>query len=149
MALVVGNGVVRWSSDPLTTTSKVDAYALARGWSDWTVLPDEAAAAAILDASTYIRATFVPPPAIAPSVETEIENAVAEAARLTLSGPLIGGAGAAAPQVVREKVGPIETEYAETAPAQARESRLALVHAMMFAAGSRRVGGVNAPLTRA
>lgn len=145
--LVFEDGVVIWGSDPLATVEQADAYAEARGWSDWAALTPEQKAVAILDASTYVKAVYRPPLTIYTTTNDQIANAIIEAARLTLTGPLLGVP--EDPQVLREKVGPIEVEYAERKAGDARRSRLALIFAMLRAAGVRGASSINVVLLKA
>ncbi len=100
--LIVENGAVRWPSGPLATVDQADAYAQARGWSDWAALMPEQKGGAILDASAYVRASYRPPAKANTAVEEQISEAVIEAARLSLStetaAPLSAQAGVASYQ---------------------------------------------------
>ncbi|MNR39346.1 hypothetical protein D3C85_1575530 [compost metagenome] len=88
--LIVENGVVSWPAGPLATVDQADDYAAARGWSDWAALAPERKSGAILDASAYVRASYRPPAKANTAVEEQISEAVIEAARLSLTSPLIG-----------------------------------------------------------
>lgn len=140
-------GVPEWSSDPLATVQQADDYASARGWSDWAALQTAQKSAAILDASTFIKATYQPPRRLSASQSDLIVSATVEAARLALSGPLIGAV--EEPQVLREKLKDLETTYAEAKPGAARTSRLALVSALLRSAGLRGGSTINVPLRKA
>lgn len=89
--LVVENGTVSWPDGPLATVVEADAYAEARGWADWAALADEKKSAAILDATTFITASYRPPALASDAVEKSIRAAAIEAARLAFKAPLIGG----------------------------------------------------------
>lgn len=145
--LVLEDGVVSWGSDPLATVEQADAYATARGWSDWAALNPTQKAVAILDASTYVKAVYRPPLNIYTTTDEQVSNATIEAARLTLTGPLMGVA--EDPQVLREKVGPIEVQYAERKAGDDRRARLALVVAILRAAGVRGASTLNHALSKA
>lgn len=148
-ALVVQNGKVVWSSSPLVLTADANAYAAARGWTDWAAAVTAGTAdAAILDASTFIRAYYGPPSALTAEAELSATSAVIEAARLALASPLLGG-DQSTQAVIREKVGPLETQYAAPRdPSAVRDDRLALVTALLIAAGARPLSGINHPLRR-
>lgn len=140
-------GAPEWSSDPLATVQQADDYASARGWSDWAALQQGQKSAAILDASTFIKVTYQPPRRLSASQSDLIVSATVEAARLALSGPLLGAV--EEPQVLREKLKDLETTYAEAKPGAARTSRLALVSALLRSAGLRGGSTVNVPLRKA
>lgn len=133
--------------DTLTTVAQADAYATARGWADWLALTAVRKGAAILDASTFVRVSYLPPATQSMAGDTAIADAVAEAARLSLSAPLLGGEAAGKPAKRRVKAGSVEVEYAEAS--DLRRDRLALVDALLLAAGARPAGGLNVRLVRA
>lgn len=146
--MVVGDGsTIAWTADSLATTVQADAYATARGWVDWLALSPEQKAIAILDASTFIKVSYRPPWSYTTAQLTLIQNAAIEAARLTLTGSLIGAV--EEPQVLRDKLEGLETEYAEVKPGSAATARLALVVAMLRAAGLSGGGSLNVPLRKA
>jgi len=146
--LTVGNGaLLTWGDDPLATVEQANAYATARKWADWLALDPADAAVAILDASTFIKISYRPPYCYTTAQATMIQNAAIEAARLTLSGPLIGAV--EEPQVLREKLKDLETTYAEIKPGSTLNSRLALVAAMLRAAGLSGGSTINVPLRKA
>lgn len=147
--LVVEKGVVSWAAAPLVATEDVDAYATARSWSDWAAAGEGAKAAAILDASTYVRAVWSPPKTYSASADATVADAIAEASRLALTAPLIGGDGNAQASVVRERVGSIEVQYAEQKPVEARDARLGLVSALLRSAGAYRASGLMVRLGKA
>lgn len=138
--LVVENGVVSWSVGPLATVEQADAYAQARGWSDWAALTAERKSGAILDASTYVRASYRPPAKVCTSVERQISEAVIEAARLSLTSPLIGGdkAGQAARKSV--KAGSVAVEYEASSAESRSAARMALVAGLLRYAGVFAIG---------
>jgi hypothetical protein len=138
--LIVENGEVNWPSGPLVTADQADAYAAARGWSDWAALTAERKSGAILDASTYVRASYRPPAEASPSVEGQISEAVIEAARLSLTSPLIGGdkAGQAARKSV--KAGSVAVEYEASSSESRNAARLALVAGLLRYAGVFAIG---------
>lgn len=140
-------GVVEWSPDPLATVEQADAYASARGWSDWAALQPGQKTVALLDASTFIKVTYSPPLRLTASQTDLIVSATVEAARLALSGPLIGAV--EEPQVLEERLKDLQTKYAEVKPGSARTSRLALVSALLRSAGLRGGSTINVPLRKA
>lgn len=147
--LVVENGVVSWPLGPLATVDQADAYAQARGWSDWTVLAPERKSGAILDASTFVRSSYRPPAQVSETIEAQIADAVVEAARLSLSAPLLGGDAAGQRARKSVKAGSVAVEYETATSADLRAARTALVTAMLRAAGVYAVGsGVNVRLAK-
>ena len=146
--LVFENGVVSWPLGPLATVEQADAYAAARGWSDWAVQP-ERKAGAILDASTFIRSAYRPPAKITEAVESQISDAVIEAARLSLTSPLLGGDAAGQRARKSVKAGSVAVEYENATWADLRAARTALITAMLRAAGVFMIGsGVNVKLAK-
>lgn len=133
--LVIENGTVRWPVGPMVEVDDADAYASARGWTDWAALAQPRKTAAVLDASTYVRASFAPPARADEATEGTIQEAVIEAARLSLTGPLIGGdaAGKAARRSV--KAGSVSVEFDAQSPEALRSARLALVTSLLRSAG--------------
>lgn len=146
--MLIEGGAVAWSADPLATVIGANAYATARGWADWLVLNEARKAAAILDASAYVRVSFTAPQITGAAVDAAVSNAVIEAARLTLTGPLLGGdlAGSRAQKAVR--AGSVSVEYESGSTASLRNARLALVNGMLRAAGAYGAGGLNVRLVR-
>lgn len=147
--LIVENGAVSWPAGPLATVAEADAYATARGWSDWAALTPERKSGAILDASTFVRAAYRPPAKATTAVEEQISEAVIEAARLSLTSPLIGGdkAGQAARKSV--KAGSVAVEYEATSAETRNAARLALVTGLLRYAGVSAIGsGVNVRLAK-
>lgn len=147
--LIVENGAVSWPAGPLATVDQADAYAQARGWSDWAALTPEQKSGAILDASSYVRASYRPPANVSAAVEEQISEAVIEAARLSLTSPLIGGDKAAQAARKSVKAGSVAVEY-ETSSAESRSAaRLALVAGLLRYAGAYPIGsGVNVRLAK-
>lgn len=146
--LVVENGVVSWPAGPLATAEQADAYATARGWSDWAAA-DARKAGAILDASNFVRSSYRPPAKVTEAIEAQIADAVIEAARLSLSAPLLGGDAAGQRARKSIKAGSVAVEYETAASADLRAARTALVTAMLRAAGVYAVGsGVNVRLAK-
>lgn len=146
--LVFENGVVSWPLGPFATVEQADAYATARGWSDWAVQP-ERKAGAILDASTFIRSAYRPPAKITEAVESQISDAVIEAARLSLTSPLLGGDAAGQRARKSVKAGSVAVEYETATSADLRAARTALITAMLRAAGVFMIGsGVNVKLAK-
>lgn len=146
--LVVENGVVSWPLGPLATVDQADAYATARGWSDWAIQP-ERKAGAIHDASTFVRSAYRPPAKVTEAVETQIMDAVIEAARLSLTSPLLGGDAAGQRARKSVKAGSVAVEYETATSADLRTARTALITAMLRAAGVFMIGlGVNVKLTK-
>lgn len=150
MAGVGAGGLISggsWTFDPFVTVEKADAYAAARSWADWAALSPEQKTVAIIDASTFVRVTYQPPYRVTDAMQQGIEHATIEAARLTLSAPLIGVV--EEPQVLAEKIGPISTEYAEQKPGTALSGRLSLVTAMLASLGLQGGSGINFRLSKA
>lgn len=136
-----------WTGEPLATIQQADNYAEPRGWADWLALQDAQKTAALLDATTFITATYAAPRRLAPSQEALITNAAIEAARLTLSGPLIGVV--QEPQILKEGMKGFVTEYAEQKAGAAFASRLSLVSALLRSAGLCGGSTINVPLRKA
>jgi hypothetical protein len=150
MALIdYSSGVAAWTLDPLATISAADIYASARTWTDWSDAAAEKKAGALLDASTFVRASYRAPALLSAAQTTLIESAVIEAARLALTSPLMGGA--AAGQRVKKSVraGSVAVEYAAADPRRLNADRLQLVTAILGSVGLRRASGVNVPLSKA
>lgn len=138
-----------WTLDPLATVEQADAYAVARGWADWVALPPERKSAALLDASTYIKACYRAPAATTEAEDEMIIEAAIEAARLSLSGPLIGGNAAGQRARKSVKAGSVAVEYDTASTKDLTAARTALVAAMMRAAGVYLAGGgVNVRLAK-
>lgn len=147
--LVVENGVVSWPVGPLATVQQADAYAQARGWSDWAALTAERKSGAILDATTFVRSSYRPPAKVSEAAEAQIADAVIEAARLSLTSPLLGGDAAGQRARKSAKAGSVAVEYETATSADLRAARTALVTAMLRAAGVYAVGsGINVRLAR-
>lgn len=137
-----------WTLDPLATVEQADAYATARGWADWSIQP-ERKTAALLDASTYIKACYRAPAATTEAVDEMISEAAIEAARLSLSGPLIGGNAAGQRARKSVKAGSVAVEYDTASTKDLTAARTALVTAMLRAAGVYLVGGgINVRLAK-
>lgn len=146
--LVVENGVVSWPLGPLATAEQADAYATARGWADWAAA-DARKAGAILDVSTFVRSAYRPPAKVTEAIEAQIADAVVEAARLSLTSPLLGGDAAGQRARKSVKAGSVSVEYETATSADLRAARTALVTAMLRAAGVHAVGsGVNVGLAK-
>lgn len=147
--LVVENGLVSWPLGPLATVDQADAYAQARGWSDWTALTPERKSGAILDASTFVGSVYRPPAQVSDAIEAQIADAVIEAARLSLSAPLLGGDAAGQRARKSVKAGSVAVEYETATSADLRTARTALITAMLRAAGVFMIGsGVNVRLAK-
>lgn len=147
--LIVEDGIVAWPSGPMATVDQADAYAAARGWSDWTVLTPERKSGAILDASTYVRSAYRPPAGVTEAIEDQITDAVIEAARLSLTSPLLGGDAAGQRARKSVKAGSVAVEYETATSADLRAARTALVTAMLRAAGVYPAGsGANVRLIK-
>lgn len=153
--LGVGNGgmlassgrSVVWSDDPLATVQQADDYAAAREWSDWAALSEAKKTTAILDASTFIKVSYSPGRLLTDRETALVVSATVEAARLSLTAPLIGGV--EEPQVLKEGMKGFTTEYAEVRPGSASIARLALVSALLRSAGLSGGSTVNVPLRKA
>lgn len=138
-----------WPLDPLATVEQADAYATARGWADWSPLTPERKAGALLDASTYIKACYRPPVSASEAVDGQIADAAIEAARLSLTAPLIGGNAAGQRARKSVKAGSVAVEYDTGSAKDLSTARLALVMAMLRAVGVYLVGaGVNVRLSK-
>lgn len=129
------------------TIQQADDYATARNWTDWSALSDPQKSAAILDASTFVKVSYQPPRATTASQLASIQAGTIEAARLSLSGPLIGAV--EEPQILKERLKDLSTEYAEQKPGSAATSRLALVSALLRSAGLQGGSSINVPLRKA
>lgn len=149
MMLSGENGTVSWGYAPMVTVEEADTYANDRGWADWSVLAEARKTAAILDASTYVRSAYRPPARVGEAVEAQIKDAVIEAARLSLTSPLLGGADAGKRIRKSVKAGSVVVEYDGASTGDLNKARLALVTAMLRAAGVYAVGvGVNVRLAK-
>lgn len=137
-----------WPLDPLATVEQADAYATARGWADWSILTPERKSGALLDASTYIKAVYRPPAVDSEAITGQIADAAVEAARLSLTSPLIGGDAAGRLARKSVKAGSVAVEYETVSSKDLRTARTALVTAMLRAAGVYGVGGVNVRLAK-
>lgn len=138
-----------WTLGPLATVDQADAYATARGWADWIALPPERKSGAILDASTYIKACYQPPVEPSEAVDAQIADAAIEAARLSLTAPLIGGNAAGQRARKSVKAGSVAVEYDTASTQDLTAARTALVTAMLRAAGVYLVGAsVNIRLAK-
>jgi len=147
--LSVENGTVAWDLGPMVTVEDADTYAVARGWADWSALAEPRKSAAILDASTYVRSAYRPPARTGEAVEAQIKDAVIEAARLALAAPLLGGAEAGKRARKSVKAGSVAVEYDGASSGDLNKARLALVTAMLRAAGVFAIGaGVNVRLAK-
>lgn len=147
--LIVENGVVSWPPAPLATVDQADVYAQARGWSDWAAITPERKSGAILDASTFIKASYRPPVKDTNAIEAQIADATIEAARLSLSGPLLGGNAAGQRAKRSVKAGSVAVEYAEASTSDLLAARLALVTALLRAVGVHAIGaGANVRLAK-
>lgn len=147
--LSVENGMVAWGLGPMVTVADADTYATARGWADWSALAEPRKSAAILDASTYVRSAYRPPARVGEAVEAQIKDAVIEAARLSLTGPLLGGAKAGTRARKSVKARSVAVEYESASASDLNKARLALVSAMLRAAGVFAIGaGVNIGLAK-
>lgn len=143
------DGVSAWSTDPLSATSDVTAYATARGWADWASAAAGARDAAVLEASTYVRAAWKPPAQYSQGQDDAIQDSVAEIARLALSGPLLGGNDAGKRARTSVKAGSVAVTYAEGQATDLQRQRLSLASLMLQAAGAiLRGGGVNVRLAK-
>lgn len=141
--------VATWTTGALVATADATTYATARSWADWAAATSGAKDAAILEASTWLRAFWRPPCEYDEDADAQIEDAVIEASRLSLSAPLMGGNDAALPVKIREKIGPLEDEWEPVNAQRLRNDRLALINAMLRAAGARGgAGGVNVSLAK-
>lgn len=136
-----------WSSGALVPTADVTTYGAARGWADWLAATDGAKDAAVLDASTWVRAVWTAPAEYDADDDAVISDAIAEASRLALSGPLMGGATSA--QRTRVQAGSVSVEYAQTSARSLSNDRLSLVNAMLRSAGATGFSSINARLLKA
>lgn len=146
MLAYCGRSVV-WSDEPLATVQQADDYAAAREWSDWAALSEAKKTIAILDASTFIKVSYSPSRVLTARESDLVTSAAIEAARLSLTAPLIGGV--EEPQILKEGMKGFTTEYAEMKPGAANTSRLALVSGLLRSAGLSGGSTVNVPLRKA
>lgn len=145
----VTEGVSAWSTDPLTDETTATAYATARGWADWLAATEAARDAAILEASTWVRATKTPPDEYEEAVDAVIGNAVIEASRLALSGALMGGNAAGSGIRTQVRAGSVSVSYAARSYTSSRNDRLALVSALLRSVGVGGGSSINHALRKA
>lgn len=152
-ALVIEGGKVTWGPGRYATVQQADDYASEREWTDWAAATSQRRSAAVLDASTFIRFSYVPPAIASTVAEALITEATIVAARLSLAAPLAAGNTASEPQLIRKKTGPLEKEWAAPTATSVRDAearRFSLVNSMLAAAGAYRIGtGRNIPLAKA
>lgn len=156
------------ADESFATVAESVTYATARGWTDWTEAELATQEAKLREATDYITFSTRWPGRLVDSAQVlpfprsglydregryiegtpaAVKSATIEAARLALSGPLIGGA-AEGQVVIRSKVGPIEEEFSEPrAASDVRRDRLAFVMMLLRGAGAI-IGGVNIPLQK-
>lgn len=145
----VTDGVPAWTSGALTDEPRATAYATARGWTDWAGASKPAREAAIMEASTYVRAAWKPPAAYSETQDNSIQDGVTEAARLALTAPLIGGNDAGKAARKRVKAGSVEVENAEATAVDLQRQRLSLASLLLQAAGAvLRGSGANVRLAK-
>lgn len=142
-------GVSTWAAGALTDEARATTYADARLWADWGAKTAPERQAAILDASTWVRSVWTPPSTYSVALDEALQDAVTDAARLALAGPLMGGAAAGGAQRLSITAGSVGVTYAEKSAAQGRSDRLALVSAMLRATGATSADGMNIRLSRA
>lgn len=141
----VTDSVSTWAATGLTSEADATTYAAARFWADWAAATADERNAAIMEASDWLKATYAPPVEYDATDDGIIQGAVAHAARLALTAPIMGGASAATPQVIRKKVlDVVDTTYAEMSAGSQRAERLSLVEAILRTSGvTYRSGGAN------
>lgn len=156
------------AGESFATRAEALAYATAREWTDWIAASDNTQDAKLREATDYIAAAWTWPGYLADSEQVlpfprtgyydregraitgtpeKLKAATIEAARLALNGALMGGEVTAT--VKREKVGPIETEYAERSSSSVRSERLSYIGLLLISTGARGgVGAVNVRLSK-
>lgn len=154
--------------ETIATRAESIDYATKRGWSDWLGLSGDAQDAALRDGSDYIVSVTTWPGTVASSTQIgpfprvgwtdrerrpitgtpdQAKAANIEAARLSLAGPLVGGA--QSPALIRKKVGQIEREFAAPkSAAQVAADRLANVHALIRSIGGKISGGSTVAISK-
>lgn len=138
-----------WETGPMTELSRADAYASARGWVDWGLADDAGRNAAIMDASTWVRAAWIAPSLFTETQDESIQDGVTEAARLALAGPVFGGAEAGKQTRTSVKAGSVAVTMAEQKATDLQRQRLSLASLLIQAAGARmRVASVNVALAK-
>lgn len=157
------------ADESFATVAESITYATARGWADWLAAETATQEAKLREATDYITSSARWPGRLADSAQVlpfprdglydregryiegtpaGVKNATIEAARLALSGLLIGGT-TDAQSVVREKVGSLEVGYSSPrGAADVRRDRLAYVHLLLRATGAIIGGGVSVPLLK-
>lgn len=159
------------ATETLATVEQADDYAAKMGWTDWSALNTAQKEANLRQATLYILANYQWDGSRFPygTAETAwpyeyvslggeavyeqpqgVTTATIEAARLAISGPLMGGQTAGARQVRRVRIDKIEREYEPSSRAADDNARLALVDAILRATGARGTSsGFGVPLRRA
>lgn len=140
--------VPEWEAGALVPTADVTTYATARNWTDWTGATEAAQDAAVLEASTYVRAVWTPPVEYTEPKDGAIADAICEASRLALSSALLGGAAAGSAQRQSVTAGSVSVSYFEKAATALRAERMALVSAMLRATGCSGGPGLNVALRK-
>lgn len=138
-----------WEAGALVPTADVTTYATDRNWSDWLAATEAAQDAAVLDASTYVRAVWTPPVEYTEAKDDAIADAIAEASRLALSGALLGGSAAGADARLAVSAGSVSVTYAGRSAKALRGERMALVSAMLRSAGCTGGSTINFGLRKA
>ena len=142
------------ASETFGSMSEFEAFAEGRNWTDVLAASDEAKEAGMRDAYTLIFTTARWPSAkvnadgtLISAVLPLVKQAQFHAARLAIQGhPLFGGS--VEPQVVSEKVGSLQVDYAEIDTRRVHDARLATVRALLLSSGARLSGGPNVQLRK-
>lgn len=125
-----------WATGPMTDLARADAYASARGWVDWGLADDAKRQAAIMDASTWVRAAWIAPKLVTEEQDGTIQDGVTEAARLALAGPVFGGENAGKQTRTSVKAGSVAVTMAEQKATDLQRQRLSLASLLIQSAGA-------------
>jgi hypothetical protein len=123
--------------DSYVSVVDADAYVLKMGVDGWPATEDDKEKA-LRRATQYIRVFYAPKSKHLDPVHTNIKDATVEAAVRSLSADLLSDVEPSA--IVREKIGPLETEFAE--PQNGGQVRFALIDALMRGLGDLPRGNV-------
>lgn len=158
------------ADESYASLAEADTYASDRAWSDWADATDPAKEAALRVASQYLDVAFIWPGQLSSTdqmlgwprayaydrdgrtlsdVPSVVKTATIEAARLALTGPLVGGAEAGKRLPQRVKAATVEVDFGAAATASGlREQQLELVGAILRRLGARGSCDVNVALAK-
>lgn len=123
--------------DSYVSVADADAYVEKMGVDGWPA-EDPDKEKALRRATQYIRVAYAPKVQYLDPIHANIEAATIEAAIRSVSGVLLADVDPSA--IVREKIGPMDTEYAE--PQNGGQVRFALIDALMRGLGDLPRGNV-------